>query len=53
MNIIITVPAYAPMEMGKSGTGHWLQLNKPEEYNQIMDEFLSSIDCVPPQLLYN
>lgn len=25
-------------------TGHWLQLDKPEEYNQIMDEFLSSVD---------
>ena len=27
-----------------AGTGHWLQLDKPEEYNQIMDEFLSSVD---------
>jgi pimeloyl-ACP methyl ester carboxylesterase len=27
-----------------TGTGHWLQLDKPEEYNQIMDEFLSSVD---------
>lgn len=27
-----------------TGTSHWLQLDKPEEYNQIMDEFLSSVD---------
>lgn len=27
-----------------TGTGHWLQLDKPEEFNQIMDEFLSSVD---------
>jgi len=27
-----------------TGTGHWLQLDKPEEYNQIMEEFLSSVD---------
>ena len=26
------------------GTGHWLQLDKPEEFNRIMDEFLSSVD---------
>jgi pimeloyl-ACP methyl ester carboxylesterase len=26
-----------------SGTGHWLQLDKPEEFNRIMDEFISSI----------
>ena len=25
-------------------TSHWLQLDKPEEFNQIMDEFLSSVD---------
>ena len=27
-----------------TGTGHWLQLDKPEEFNQIIDEFLSSVD---------
>jgi len=27
-----------------TGTGHWLQLDKPEEFNRIMDEFLASID---------
>lgn len=27
-----------------TGTGHWLQLDKPEEFNRIMDEFLSSVD---------
>lgn len=26
-----------------TGTGHWLQLDKPEEFNRIMDEFLSTI----------
>jgi len=25
-----------------SGTGHWLQLDKPDEFNHIMDDFLSS-----------
>lgn len=25
-----------------SGTGHWLQLDKPDEFNRIMDDFLSS-----------
>jgi pimeloyl-ACP methyl ester carboxylesterase len=29
-----------------TGTGHWLHLDKPKEYNQIMDEFLSSVDDV-------
>jgi len=24
------------------GTGHWLQLDKPDEFNRIMDEFISS-----------
>ena len=27
-----------------TGTGHGLQLDKPEEFNQIMDELLSSVD---------
>ncbi len=27
-----------------TGTGHWLQLDKPEEFNQILDQFLSSVD---------
>ena len=26
------------------GTGHWLQLDKPEEFNQIMDNFLNAIE---------
>jgi pimeloyl-ACP methyl ester carboxylesterase len=26
-----------------SGTGHWIQLDKPDEFNQIMDEFLHSV----------
>lgn len=26
-----------------SGTGHWIQLDKPDEFNQILDEFLSSV----------
>lgn len=27
-----------------TGTGHWLQLDKPEEFNQIMDDFLATVD---------
>ena len=27
-----------------TGTGHWLQLDKPKEFNRIMDDFLTSID---------
>ena len=27
-----------------TGTGHWLQLDKPEEFNRIMDDFLASVD---------
>jgi len=26
-----------------TGTGHWLQLDKPEEFNRIMDDFFTSI----------
>ncbi len=26
-----------------TGTGHWLHLDKPEEFNRIMDEFLASV----------
>jgi pimeloyl-ACP methyl ester carboxylesterase len=26
-----------------TGTGHWLQLDKPEEFNRMMDDFLASI----------
>jgi pimeloyl-ACP methyl ester carboxylesterase len=26
-----------------TGTGHWLQMDTPEEFNQIMDDFLTSI----------
>jgi pimeloyl-ACP methyl ester carboxylesterase len=26
-----------------TGTGHWLQMDKPEEFNRIMDEFLALI----------
>ena len=27
-----------------TGTGHWLQLDKPEEFNRILDEFLGRVD---------
>ena len=27
-----------------SGTGHWLQMDRPEEFNRIMDDFLASLD---------
>lgn len=28
-----------------TGTGHWLHLDKPEEFNRILDEFLSRVDA--------
>jgi pimeloyl-ACP methyl ester carboxylesterase len=28
-----------------TGTGHWLQLDRPDEFNRIMDEFLLSIEA--------
>ncbi len=28
-----------------AGTGHWLQMDKPEEFNKIMDDFLVAIDA--------
>jgi pimeloyl-ACP methyl ester carboxylesterase len=30
-----------------TGTGHWLQLDKPEEFNRTMDDFLTSIGTKP------
>jgi pimeloyl-ACP methyl ester carboxylesterase len=27
-----------------SGTGHWLQMDKPDEFNRILDVFLESVD---------
>jgi len=27
-----------------TGTGHWIQLDKPEEFNRILDEFLYRVD---------
>jgi hypothetical protein len=24
--------------------GHWLQMDKPEEFNRILDDFLTSVD---------
>jgi pimeloyl-ACP methyl ester carboxylesterase len=26
------------------GTGHWIQLDKPEEFNRVLDEFLKSVN---------
>lgn len=28
-----------------SGTGHWLQMDRPEEFNRILDQFLASLDA--------
>jgi len=28
-----------------AGTGHWIQLDKPEEFNRLLDEFLESIEA--------
>jgi pimeloyl-ACP methyl ester carboxylesterase len=28
------------------GTGHWIQLDKPDEFNQMMDEFLETTESV-------
>lgn len=30
-----------------SGTGHWLQLDKPGEFNRLLDEFLLSVHNRP------
>jgi pimeloyl-ACP methyl ester carboxylesterase len=30
-----------------TGTSHWLQMDKPEEFNRILDEFLAGIERVP------
>jgi len=27
-----------------TGTGHWIQLDEPDEFNQIMDEFLTTVN---------
>ena len=27
-----------------TGTGHWLHMDKPEEFNRILDEFLSGVE---------
>jgi len=27
-----------------TGTGHWLQMDKPEEFNRILDDFLTSVE---------
>ncbi len=27
-----------------TGTGHWLQMDKPEEFNRIMDDFFATVD---------
>jgi pimeloyl-ACP methyl ester carboxylesterase len=31
------------------GTGHWIQLDKPDVVNQILDEFLESVSRKDPQ----
>jgi pimeloyl-ACP methyl ester carboxylesterase len=28
-----------------TGTGHWLHMDKPEEFNRVLDEFLSKVDA--------
>jgi len=28
-----------------TGTGHWLQMDKPEEFNRVLDEFLARIEA--------
>jgi pimeloyl-ACP methyl ester carboxylesterase len=27
-----------------SGTGHWLMMDKPDEFNRLLDEFLATLD---------
>jgi pimeloyl-ACP methyl ester carboxylesterase len=27
-----------------SGTGHWLQMDRPDEFNRILDQFLHSVE---------
>jgi pimeloyl-ACP methyl ester carboxylesterase len=29
------------------GTGHWIQLDKPEEFNRLLDEFLKGVSGEP------
>jgi pimeloyl-ACP methyl ester carboxylesterase len=31
-----------------TGTGHWIQLDNPEEFNRILDEFLDGMDVLSP-----
>jgi pimeloyl-ACP methyl ester carboxylesterase len=31
-----------------TGTGHWIQLDKPKEFNRILDEFLDGMDVLSP-----
>jgi len=31
-----------------TGTGHWIQLDKPKEFNRILDEFLEGMDVLAP-----
>lgn len=31
------------------GTSHWLQMDKPEEFNRILDEFLRAVEAAPAQ----
>jgi pimeloyl-ACP methyl ester carboxylesterase len=26
-----------------TGTGHWIQLDKPDEFNRLLDEFLKTV----------
>lgn len=28
-----------------TGTGHWLQMDRPEEFNRIMDDFIASVEA--------
>jgi len=27
------------------GTSHWIQMDKPEEFNRILDEFLETVEA--------
>jgi pimeloyl-ACP methyl ester carboxylesterase len=31
------------------GTGHWIQLDKPEQFNRLLDEFLNSVSGKSPK----
>lgn len=42
VSLHVQVPSVPTKKM--AGTSHWLMMDKPEEFNQILDEFLASVE---------